>query len=142
VSNKEPKERILHTRIPVALEDQIKRLADRLRVPVSNLVRNMLEDAIDMTKRVRDRMDGHVTEVRGGPREASPSGGRSPLKDDVYGWQELTLNIEAPCSRCQRNLSRGERAHVGLTLHPREGRVFICSACLPTQKESLNGSQG
>ena len=126
MSNKEPKERILHTRIPVALEDQIKRLADRLRVPVSNLVRNMLEDAIDMTKRVRDRMDGHVTEIR----------------DDVYGWQELTLNIEAPCSRCQRNLPRGERAHVGLTLHPREGRVFICSACLPTQKESLNGSQG
>ena len=126
MSNKEPKERILHTRIPVALEDQIKRLADRLRVPVSNLVRNMLEDAIDMTKRVRDRMDGHVTEIR----------------DEVYGWQELTLNIEAPCSRCQRNLPRGERAHVGLTLHPREGRVFICSACLPTQKESLNGSQG
>jgi hypothetical protein len=126
VSNKEPKERILHTRIPVALEDQIKRLADRLRVPVSNLVRNMLEDAIDMTKRVRDRMDGHVTEV----------------SNEVYGWQELTLNIEAPCSRCQRNLPRGERAHVGLTLHPREGRVFICSACLPTQKESLNGSQG
>ena len=126
MSNKEPKERILHTRIPVALEDQIKRLADRLRVPVSNLVRNMLEDAIDMTKRVRDRMDGHTAEV----------------KDDVYGWQELTLNIEAPCSRCQRNLPRGERAHVGLTLHPREGRVFICSACLPTQKESLNGSQG
>jgi len=126
VSNKEPKERILHTRIPVALEDQIKRLADRLRVPVSNLVRNMLEDAIDMTKRVRDRMDGHVPEV----------------KDDVYGWQQLTLNIEVPCSRCRRNLPRGERAHVGLTLHPREGKVFICSACLPTQKESLNGSQG
>jgi hypothetical protein len=126
VSNKEPKERILHTRIPVALEDQIKRLADRLRVPVSNLVRNMLEDAIEMTKRVRDRMDGSVTEV----------------KDDVYGWQELTLNIEAPCSRCQRNLSRGERAHVGLTLHPHVGRVFICSACLPTQKEISNGSQG
>jgi hypothetical protein len=126
VASKEPKERILHTRIPVALEEQIKRLADRLRVPVSNLVRNMLEDAIDMTKRVRDRMDGHTAEV----------------KDAVYGWQELTLNIEAPCSRCQRNLPRGERAHVGLTLHPHVGRVFICSACLPTQKENLNGSQG
>lgn len=133
MSSKEPKEKILHTRIPVALEDQIKRLADRLRVPVSNLVRNMLEDAIDMTRRVRDRMDGHPADVKGG---------RSPLQDEVYGWQELTLNIEAPCSRCQRNLPRGERAHVGLTLHPREGKSFICSACLPTQKESLDGSQG
>ncbi|HKA88288.1 MAG TPA: hypothetical protein VKE22_11500 [Haliangiales bacterium] len=109
MTGKEPKERILHTRIPAGLEEQIKRLAERLRVPVSNLVRNMLEDAIDVTKRMRDRFEG---------------------TDDVYGWQDLTLNIAVPCSKCQRQLARGERAHVGLTHHPRDSKVFICSTCL------------
>lgn len=40
------KERVLHTRIPEVLETELKHLATSLRVPVSNLVRTILEDAI------------------------------------------------------------------------------------------------
>jgi len=42
-----PKERVLHTRVPAVLEDELKRLAKNLRVPVSNVVRAILEDAVD-----------------------------------------------------------------------------------------------
>jgi len=42
-----PKERVLHTRVPAVLEDELKRLAKGLRVPVSNVVRAILEDAVD-----------------------------------------------------------------------------------------------
>jgi hypothetical protein len=38
------KERVLHTRISEQLSEDIKRLADDMRVPVSNLVRNVLEE--------------------------------------------------------------------------------------------------
>ncbi|MEN8181118.1 MAG: hypothetical protein ABFS46_01135, partial [Myxococcota bacterium] len=39
------KERVLHTRVSDRLADDIREVADELRVPVSNLVRNVLEDA-------------------------------------------------------------------------------------------------
>ena len=112
----ERKEKVIHTRIPAALEEQIKRLAEGLRVPVSNLVRNMLEDAIVMTKRVRDQLPGGTVPP--------------PDLSAVYAWQDITLNVASPCARCARELHPGDRAYLGLS-DAREARVFICPTCLP-----------
>ena len=46
------KERVLHTRVPAVLERELKRFADNLRVPVSNLVRTILEDALSVADAV------------------------------------------------------------------------------------------
>ncbi len=46
------KERVLHTRIPAVLETELKRTAKGLRVPVSNLVRTILEDAVSAAQAV------------------------------------------------------------------------------------------
>jgi hypothetical protein len=114
----EKKERVLHARIPAALEEQIKRLADSLRVPVSNLVRNMLEDAIDMTRRMAgDSLAG------------------------VYGWQELVLAVAVPCDLCGQKLGAGEPAYVGLSHSTRDAKHFICPDCLPRKGDS-DGRQG
>ena len=48
----EPKARVLHTRIPESLEDAIKTKAQRLRIPVSNLVRNALEQTFQLVEDV------------------------------------------------------------------------------------------
>lgn len=48
------KERILHTRISQQLAEDIRAIADDLRVPVSNLVRNVLEEAFSAAERVTD----------------------------------------------------------------------------------------
>ena len=39
-------ERVIHTRVPAALEAELRRFAENLRVPVSNLIRTILEDAL------------------------------------------------------------------------------------------------
>src|SRR5579862_3102354 len=52
------KERVLHTRVPAVLERELKRLADSTRMPVSNLVRAILEDALE----VADKASGRVEE--------------------------------------------------------------------------------
>ncbi|MBN1653720.1 MAG: hypothetical protein JXA30_08080 [Deltaproteobacteria bacterium] len=44
---KERKERVLHTRVPEILEKELKRLSESLRLPVSNIVRAVLEDALE-----------------------------------------------------------------------------------------------
>lgn len=40
------KEKVIHTRVPTVLEQELKELAKNLRVPVSNLVRTILQDAL------------------------------------------------------------------------------------------------
>ena len=50
--SRDRKERILHTRISEQLAGDIRAIADDLRVPVSNLVRNVLEEAFSAVERV------------------------------------------------------------------------------------------
>ncbi len=54
-------ERVLHTRISEQLAEDIRDLAEGLRVPVSNLVRNVLEDAFSVVEEVGGDM-GEVLE--------------------------------------------------------------------------------
>jgi hypothetical protein len=46
------KERILHTRVSDSLAEDIRRMAEDLRVPASNLVRNVLEEVFDVVESV------------------------------------------------------------------------------------------
>ncbi len=52
------KERVLHTRVSEQLSEDIRRLADDLRVPASNLVRNVLEEVFTVVENVSDDMGG------------------------------------------------------------------------------------
>lgn len=57
------KERVLHTRISDRLAGDIRMVADELRVPVSNLVRNVLEDVFSVVEVVSDNVGDLVEEV-------------------------------------------------------------------------------
>ncbi len=65
------KERILHTRISEQLAEDIRAIAEDLRVPVSNLVRNVLEEAFSAAERVTDDVGDLVDEVMGEAERAS-----------------------------------------------------------------------
>ncbi len=51
------KERVIHTRVPAVLEEELKRFADNLRVPVSNLIRTILEDALAVAEQAGHRVE-------------------------------------------------------------------------------------
>ncbi len=50
-------ERVIHTRVPLALEKELKRFAENLRVPVSNLIRTILEDALVVAEQASHRVE-------------------------------------------------------------------------------------
>lgn len=128
------KERVLHTRIPAVLEHELKRLAGNLRVPVSNLVRTILEDALA----VADRATGVVeAELHAAARIASTQ--RETLKkrfhprsilDEVIGFQSLVLTQDTLCTACGKDLRRGAEAWLGIRDTPGP-RVIACADCLP-----------
>lgn len=57
------KERVLHTRVPAILEQELKRVANAWRVPVSNVVRALLEDALDTLDVVGAKAEGELRGV-------------------------------------------------------------------------------
>ena len=48
---------MIHARVPAVLEEELKRFADNLRVPVSNLIRTILEDALAVADQAGRRVE-------------------------------------------------------------------------------------
>jgi hypothetical protein len=139
------KERVLHTRVPAVLEEELKRLATALRMPVSNLVRAVLEDAVDAVEVVGERAEGELKgivsrihekretlrgAVQTSAREQTAAAAKkveaseprcpesSPDLDGIVGVQRLTLIADSKCTVCGRALARGTEACRGVRDEP------------------------
>lgn len=160
---REKKERVLHTRVPAVLEQELKRLATNLKMPVSNLVRAILEDAIDAVDAVGQRAEGELQgiaqrlhEQRDALRARAAKGPATREPDDaapttpaigcpeagpdlagVIGFQSLTLIADAACTVCGRSLPKGTRACRGVREEPGP-RVLLGPECrwVPDEQES------
>ncbi len=109
VSPPETKERVLHTRIPESLDDAIRARAAGLGMSVSNLVRNVLANALEVV-------------------EAAAGLAPPPRATGVLGWQEAVLARNAVCERCNQILPRGDRAAIAVVdgAGPRAIRCLTC----------------
>lgn len=128
----ERKERVIHTRVPESLENQLRQRAEDLGVSVSNLVRNVLNQTFGLVGGVV--ADGHAVArvARGGRPPAPPTPPATPPGtsiDDVLGWQPLILGKNAVCARCNEILPKGTDAATGVS-ETGDTRFVICKACV------------
>lgn len=148
------KERVIHTRISEQLAEELRRVAEDLRVPVSNLVRTAIEETLSAVESLSDSVGGWVEEVVGEasaaqarrrarqrPQPAPPATSEphpdpdtaavadSAASDAVIAWQDAILHRPAACADCDRSLVRGDRAFVGLTA-ARGSPTVLCRACM------------
>jgi hypothetical protein len=134
------KERVLHTRVPAVLEAELKRFAQNLRVPVSNLVRTILEDALEVADaagdRVEERLRNAATQLQT-ERERLRRKIRPDPLSDVYAFQPVTLAQPAHCAKCDVALAVGDEANLGLLDPNVEGnvRIFVCDDCVPKKEK-------
>ena len=130
------KERVLHTRVPAVLERELKRFAENLRMPVSNLVRAILEDAVNAADAAGESVEGRLKRAAqqlGREREKLKKRVLPDQFAGVYAFQPVALAQPVVCAKCSRPLARGERAHLGLCEPPSPPgeRIFVCDTCLP-----------
>jgi hypothetical protein len=127
------KERVLHTRVPAVLERELKRFADNLRIPVSNLVRTILEDALSVadaaTESVEERLRRAAEHLEKEREKLKKRMEHDPLAA-VVAFQDVTLAVPAACVKCARSLPAGSRAHLGIGDGSGD-RVFVCESCGP-----------
>ncbi len=126
------KERVLHTRVPAVLERELKRFAGNLRVPVSNLVRAILEDAVNAADRatlnVENQLLSAVKQLELERERIKKRVLSDPLAHAV-AFQPVTLSKPASCARCQCELPKGSSAQLVIASEPSIERVFSCNAC-------------
>lgn len=162
------KERVLHTRVPAVLELELKRLAQSWRVPVSNVVRAILEDAVAAVDVVGRRAEGnlhHVVDRLAEQRErlrtiahqepgkpeqaaeasAATAGSDTPAPDgqdlDVLAGVIGFQSLKLATTTTCSKCGRAMRAGEEAYLGVREGqgpRVLIGAECLPEANESKN----
>ncbi|MBI5535149.1 MAG: hypothetical protein HY898_20650 [Deltaproteobacteria bacterium] len=156
-ANQARKERVIHTRVPAVLEQELKRLAGSLRVPVSNVVRAILEDAVAAVDVVGRRAEGDLRGIaerlahkrdrlKGmagrGKADSAEQQGDEPAQDepsqepDVLGYQPFMLASEMRCGACGRALDAGSEAFLGILRDPTAPRVVIGRECLPGSKSN------
>jgi hypothetical protein len=127
------KERVLHTRVPAVLERELKRFADNLRIPVSNLVRTILEDALSVadaaTENVEERLRRAAEHLEKEREKLKKRMEHDPLSG-IVAFQEVTLAVPAACVKCARTMPAGSRANLGIGDGADE-RVFVCESCGP-----------
>ncbi|MGB5348417.1 MAG: hypothetical protein WBN10_02375 [Polyangiales bacterium] len=146
------KERVLHTRVPAVLEQELKRVANAWRVPVSNVVRALLEDALDTIDVVGAKAEGELREVaellaserqrfrrKSSEQLSKIPGAREPLPDGVQaaraaepasdplagavGMTPIILVHDAVCGVTAATLAAGSEAYMVLFDEP--GRKLI-----------------
>jgi hypothetical protein len=141
---RERKERVLHTRISQQLAEDIGRVAEDLRVPVSNLVRNVLEEVFSVVETVADNVgeliEGVMDEAerarqrRAGEPPRPESKPTRPDPPEVLGWQPLILARESICAGCDAKLPRGESAYLGVTAAGAGSAHTLCASCLDARR--------
>lgn len=112
------KDRLIQTRVDRRLQKVLVDTARQRRISVSNLVRNVLEDAFGLAE------PDTVVE----PTTPPPSVEGSNL-EHVYAWNSVTLGRDAECSRCAREMNTGGRAFIGMSEDPTTDRAWLCLEC-------------
>lgn len=145
----ERKDRIIQTRVPKDLESTLKEAAERERVSVSHLIRNVLEDTFNLVDNIvadsahlvdsvrRDALK-LAASARGETAKATPTAenklppseaSAAELLTEVEAWQDVIVNKPTQCANCNIELKRGARAFRGLN-NANTASAWLCADCL------------
>lgn len=134
----ERKEHVLHTRVPESLDRHIKQRARNLGMSVSTVVRHVLlntfglvEDVVTDSTNVALSIAGQDAMPAADPARARrPAAGDQPAHpSEILGWQEVVLNLNAVCDRCNAVLSKGSQGAIAVRDRPGP-RAILCPRCL------------
>ncbi len=113
------KQEYLGARVPKELRDKVIARAETLGIPVSILIRDILEEAF-----------GGAAETAGEQRSARAPVARTdgPRFPGVIGWEDIVLNRGMQCSSCHHRISAGAVVMFGFAA-PGEEHVILCDKC-------------
>jgi hypothetical protein len=116
------KEEYLGARVPKALKDRVIAKADEMNIPVSLLIRRVLEEAFS---------DGTERQSGWTFLKSAVSENKANEIDklaDIIGWKAMEVNQDRSCERCREPLPKGSEAELGFSASD-SGYVIVCHTC-------------
>ena len=123
------KEDYLGARVPKELKERVITRAEELGIPVSTLIRNVLEEAFDGGGGESGGSNSPKRVYLQNINSSMVAANRFPM---VLGWDDIRLNRAMECSGCGKGLEPGSYVTLGIAA-PGEERILLCDIC----KESL-----
>jgi len=109
------------------LDEELREKAAGLGVSVSNLVRNILLNTVEMVEDlVAD--SGSIARAASKDKSQVPTTVASQ-EPQLLGWQELELHLNALCDVCNAVLTKGSTAKVAVFSAPAPP-IFRCPLCV------------
>ncbi len=119
------KEEYLGARVPKSLKETVIGRAEEMGIPVSLLIRKVLEEAFaESSTTLSDILNRKNTPVD----EIKLEKPRHHADDDILGWKSIEVNHDRSCERCREPLPKGSQAFLGFTASD-SSYVIVCYQC-------------
>ena len=115
------KKRVVHTRLPEELFDKIVESAKKNRTTVSGLMRNLLEDFLDISEDFSDIATDKVRNMFFGKQKDD--------KGELIGYQPITLVKDTQCENTGKKMKKGAQAYLAFYENCQKG-IIVCKECV------------
>jgi predicted DNA-binding protein len=112
--------KVVHTRMSDEMYDQLSKNAKKRRVTISNLVRNIVEDSLDLSGEVFNLVDEKLRK-------------RLHREDAILGYQSITLSKDTVCDFCGKDVIKGTSVNLAF-LENSAKRPTVCDECKRKQE--------
>lgn len=110
-------DKVLNTRVSKKLYEKISSKAKKNRMTVSNLIRNLVEDALEIHEDLHDAVD---KKIRSYLSEAE--------QQHILGFQEVNLAKDIQCDNCGKPLKASQTAYFAF-FEDRDVKAILCGEC-------------
>lgn len=130
------KEEFLGARVPKELRDKVTARANEQGIPVSILIRNILEEAFKNPASVNNTYADKLPQEAAVSAEPAFEGRAHPYVarfPAVLGWEMIRLNRQVDCSSCGKPLLPGTSVTLGLTsgvVQAGATHIILCDRCV------------
>ncbi len=111
------REKVINARVSQKIYEAIAKKAQKNRVSVSNLIRNLVEDAIELHEEFHDTVDEIIL---GKSEKVDPS--------EIIGFQEIQLTKATNCAICNQLIASNSKAHLAIMAH-QQTNIIVCTVC-------------
>lgn len=122
------KEEYLGARVPKVLKDRVLNQAKEQGIPVSLLIRRVLEEVF--VEKNLSSSSSSSTAKNNGVVSNELKEANAGFKD-VIGWKSIELNRDSSCCHCKSSMSPGCEAHIAITSSP-DQLIIVCESCKKT----------
>jgi len=106
---------VVHTRMSQEMYDKLSKNAKSRRVTISNLIRNIVEDSLDLSGEVFDLVDEKLRK-------------KLHREDAILGYQQITLSKDTVCDFCGKDLEKGTSINLAF-LENSAKKLTVCDEC-------------